>query len=94
MKPFSNRELPLPAMEKAITLGQLPPPFYLPIEAPPCGEETDGADIAGIPPRLVCDRPKGHLDPSHREVTDAIRGHTVEWTVMILTRPRDLEGNR
>lgn len=69
------------ALEMCLASGKLPPPWFLPVEAPPCGDWIEG--FGGI--RLTCDRPAGHTDrlglkkERRRQVVDNDAGHTTEW---------------
>jgi hypothetical protein len=68
---------------------KLPPPWFVPVEAPACGvvvhvpvEQTND----GVARRFVCDRPEGHGEVTgkkgkHRQVTDNEAGETMEWAV-------------
>jgi hypothetical protein len=68
---------------------RLPPPWFVPVEAPACGvvayvqaEWTND----GVARRFVCDRPEGHPEKTsksdkHRQVTDMETGETMEWSI-------------
>ena len=75
-------ELPAVALDYGIRVGLLPPPWFVPLEAPACGDEIHvptEAIAEGAPPRIVCDRIAGHDGP-HRMVTDNEAGYTFEWS--------------
>jgi hypothetical protein len=67
-----------------VVRGVLPPPWFVPVEAPACGDEvhipaeetTDGHARV-----FVCDLPAGHRDIRHRQVTDNENGRTITWPV-------------
>lgn len=80
-------DLPPPALELAILLGRVPPPWFVPIEAPACGEEVDvpaSATNDGVERRLACDRILGHAEGTHRQVTDNEEGVAMEWTTYLI----------
>jgi hypothetical protein len=65
----------------------LPPPWFVPVEAPACGAVLDvraEQTNDGVARRFVCDRPEGHGEVTakkgkHRQVTDNESGATMEW---------------
>lgn len=86
-------ELPPPALTMGIVRGVLPPPWFVPVEAPACGavlEVPAEATNDGLARRFVCDMPAGHEDRDpepgedrdrHRQVTDNTTGETLTWPV-------------
>lgn len=67
-----------------MVLDRLPPPWYVPVEAPACGHVLHVAaedTTDGVERRFVCDLPAGHEDRQHRQVTDNEEGHTLTWTL-------------
>jgi hypothetical protein len=65
-----------------VYLGKLPPPWFLPVEAPACGAELHFAAEEtkdGVARDFVCDRPVGHDDDRHRQVTDFDTGKELTW---------------
>jgi len=66
-----------------------PPPWFVPVEAPPCNECLEvPADETndGVARTFYCDRVLGHTERSgypgkHRQVTDADSGFAVAWPV-------------
>jgi len=98
----SDREpnAPAPALVSAVItpdgqLGALPPPWYVPAEAPACSAVLDVAGEKtndGVARRFACDRVAGHEtaatalpgDPVpglHRQVTDSDEGTAFTWPV-------------
>jgi hypothetical protein len=83
-------ELPAPALVLCFLLGQLPPPWYVPVEAPACGAVLDVAAEAttdGVARRFVCDLPSDHDDDKHRQVTDNTEGEALTWPRSSTTWP-------
>lgn len=56
-------------------------PWYTPDpDTPACGAKTPVPPESGYTSRFfVCDRPAGHTEPRHRQVTDALAGSAIEW---------------
>jgi len=80
-----NADFKAPAMELGLMLLRLPPPWFVPIEAPACGAVLDvpaERTKDNLARRFVCDKQTGH-DDKHRQVTDNELGHTIEWGVQI-----------
>jgi hypothetical protein len=77
-----TRDLPAFALEYGLRVGlQLPPPWFVPIEAPACAVDLRvpaAATNDGLARRFVCDKIRGH-DGRHRQVTDNDAGETFEW---------------
>jgi hypothetical protein len=82
-------DLPPMALESCFHVGfRLPPPWFLPVEAPACGAVLDipaEKTNDGVARRFVCDRPRGHTDhhpepgTRHRQVTDNEAGSSFTW---------------
>lgn len=79
----------------------LPPPWFVPAEAPACGAVLDvpaEATNDGLARRFVCDRIAGHEDRDdqppgdgpgdrHRQVTDNDEGRCFTWPVGVTVAP-------
>lgn len=76
-------DLPTPALDYGLLHGFiLPPPWFVPIEAPACGAVLSvpaEATNDGIARRFVCDKIRGHEDANHRHVADPEMGYSFEW---------------
>lgn len=86
--------LPPAALVMGVTLHVLPPPWFVPAEAPACGAVLDvpaAATNDGMARRFVCDQTAGHLTrpeattmfgewrERHRQVTDNEAGEAFTW---------------
>lgn len=72
--------VPQPALRMCFFVGfRLPPPWFVPVEAPACCATVLIPAEAGAPfPALVCDDLAGH-EGNHRMVTNNEQGHVIEW---------------
>lgn len=82
-------DLPNPGLVMCFFVdGRLPPPWFVPIEAPACGAVLHvpvEATNDGAARTFVCDRPAGHHEEppekdGHRQVTDNSGGTVVRWS--------------